>query len=120
MDDPTVMGRCRVMDHIPDTDVDEYARHHLHEVSVDGEAWFRVFECPRTQIRWIGDYPHSEMQGGGPLRLRTFTNVSRAVWSHLFFVRALMEGDADALAEASDLRFRLENRHPGTDPTRLT
>jgi hypothetical protein len=116
MNEPQIMCLCRVMDHIPDADATDYARIHLSELATDSEAWVTVYECPTTGIRWIGDYPHSEMQGGGPMRLRTFTSVSRSVWTQLFYVRVLMDGDVDAVAEASDLRLRLESRYPGTDP----
>lgn len=118
MDDPDVMCICRVMEQIPESDVPRYVRSHLTKVDSDPETWVETYECPRTGARWIGDYPHSEMHGGGPMRLRSFTRVSREVWTHLFYVRQLLDDDIDAIGKAGELRLLLERRYPGTDPVR--
>ncbi len=112
-----MMCVCRGMDQLPADQVQRYVEAHLTEMDRDPETWVIVYECPRTGVRWLGDFPHSQMHGGGPMRLRTFTTVSRAIWSHLFLVRQLLEDDPTAVSEASDLRLRLEVRYPGTDPT---
>ncbi|NLX06645.1 MAG: hypothetical protein GXY33_16025 [Phycisphaerae bacterium] len=48
----------------------EFARLHLNLIRVDVESWITEYVCPETGGRWIEDYPHSEMHGGGPPRLR--------------------------------------------------
>ncbi|MBV8985409.1 MAG: hypothetical protein JO248_13310 [Acidimicrobiia bacterium] len=94
----------------------EYAREHLVKRSQDVERWTEVYECPVTGVRWIADYPHAEMHGGGPMRLRTMTAVSREVWGALDYVAELLVDDPEARADASRLRHRLVVEFPGTDP----
>jgi hypothetical protein len=43
---------------------------HLVEQSRDESGWTRVLQCPATGAEWLEDYPFSELQGGGPTRLR--------------------------------------------------
>lgn len=47
-----------------------YAKEHLREVRTDSHLRETEFENPHTQERWILDYPHGELQGGGEPRLR--------------------------------------------------
>jgi hypothetical protein len=47
-----------------------YADDHLEKVAVDVRAWTASYRCPNTGRRWLLDYPESELQGGGPPRLR--------------------------------------------------
>lgn len=108
----------RVTEQIPEGDVRRYVRIHLEKVDFDSETWIETYQCRRTGTLWIGDYPHSEMHGGGPLRRRSFTRVSREVWTHLLYVRQLLADDIDAIGKAGELRLRLEGRYPGTDPVR--
>ena len=94
----------------------DYARDHLVRRSQDPERWTAIYECPVTSVRWIGDYPHAEMQGGGPLRLRTAAAVSREVWLALGYVPDLLPEDTGGNTEASGLRHRLVVAYPDTDP----
>ncbi|MGZ4544834.1 MAG: hypothetical protein ACXV5Q_02180 [Frankiaceae bacterium] len=43
---------------------------HLVEESRDETGWSRVLRCPTTAMQWLEDCPFSELQGGGPTRLR--------------------------------------------------
>jgi len=47
-----------------------YIENHLKKVRVDAINWTTEYVCPITGKRWIKDYPHSELQGGGEPRLR--------------------------------------------------
>jgi len=47
----------------------DYAQEHLKKLSVN-EKWQVLYECPETGIHWLEDYPHGELHGGGPPRLR--------------------------------------------------
>jgi hypothetical protein len=47
-----------------------YADEHLEEVSTDPVAWTVIYRCPVTGRVWLLDYPDSQLQGGGPPRLR--------------------------------------------------
>jgi len=47
-----------------------YAKNHLQKTFVDAENWLIEYVCPLTGKRWIMDYPHSELHGGGEPRLR--------------------------------------------------
>ena len=42
----------------------------LRKVKVNAQAWEVEYVDDATGQRWIMDYPHSELQGGGPPRLR--------------------------------------------------
>jgi hypothetical protein len=45
-------------------------QNHLKKVHVDAIDWITEYVCPITGRRWIKDYPHGELQGGGEPRLR--------------------------------------------------
>jgi len=47
-----------------------YAESHLRKTYVDAENWLIEYVCPLTEKRWIMDYPHGELHGGGAPRLR--------------------------------------------------
>jgi hypothetical protein len=49
---------------------DDYAREHLEELKVDLVEWTISYRCPETGRRWLRDFPHPELQAGGPPRLR--------------------------------------------------
>jgi hypothetical protein len=51
-----------------------YAKNHLQEVHVNGENWEIKYECPDTGSVWIMDFPHGELHGGGPPRLRNLSD----------------------------------------------
>lgn len=43
---------------------------HLKETGVDSTGWETRYLDPTTDEEWIGYFPYSEMQGGGPRYLR--------------------------------------------------
>jgi hypothetical protein len=47
-----------------------YARERLKEVRTDVQNWTTEYLDESTGERWLMDYPRSELQGGGPPRLR--------------------------------------------------
>jgi hypothetical protein len=52
----------------------DYAEAHLEEVEVDGVQWTITYRDPRDGSKWLMDYPHGELHGGGPPRLRRITH----------------------------------------------
>lgn len=42
----------------------------LKKIGVNGEKWEKYYLDEQTGEKWIEDYPQSELQGGGPPRLR--------------------------------------------------
>jgi Immunity protein 27 len=48
----------------------EYAQQRLKEVRVDPDKWEVEYVDERTGDKWLMDYPHAELQGGGSPRLR--------------------------------------------------
>ncbi len=48
----------------------EYAEKYLRKVRVDNRLWEIEYIDGATGQRWVMDYPQSELQGGGPPRLR--------------------------------------------------
>lgn len=48
----------------------DYARGHLQQISVDTVGWTTTYCCPESGHQWLMDYPHSEVHGGGPPKLR--------------------------------------------------
>jgi hypothetical protein len=48
----------------------EYANTRLRKVKIAPEKWETEYEDPSTGEKWLLDYPHSELQGGGEPRLR--------------------------------------------------
>lgn len=61
---------CTTTDELNGRTAEEYAQSHLKKLSVNGELWEILFECPITGIQWIEDFPQSEAHGGGPPRMR--------------------------------------------------
>lgn len=49
----------------------------LVEISVDGVNWTITYRDPKTDLQWIVDYPHGELQGGGPRRIRLISDGFR-------------------------------------------
>ena len=47
----------------------EYAQR-LRKLRVDPDTWHVEYVDDATGERWMMDYPQSELQGGGPPRLR--------------------------------------------------
>jgi hypothetical protein len=47
----------------------EFAKR-LRKVKTDVRTWEVEYIDDATGERWVLDYPHSELQGGGPPRLR--------------------------------------------------
>lgn len=50
-------------------EAEEFAKR-LNQVSVNVVKWEIRFIDPQTSAQWVMDFPHSEMHGGGPPRLR--------------------------------------------------
>lgn len=48
----------------------EFAKNFLKETRSNPIAWTVEYEDPLTEEVWVMDYPQSELQGGGPPRLR--------------------------------------------------
>jgi hypothetical protein len=48
----------------------QYASEHLFELEVDAVNWTVRYQCPATRRIWLCHYPHGELHGGGPPRLR--------------------------------------------------
>jgi len=48
----------------------EFAREFLAQIRVDAERWETWYRDQRDGAVWLMDYPSSELQGGGPPRLR--------------------------------------------------
>lgn len=61
---------CDAVYALTGNDADRYAREHLEELGVDVVNWTVSYKCPDTERRWLRDFPHAELQGGGPPRLR--------------------------------------------------
>jgi hypothetical protein len=63
----------------------EHFANQLRMVQRDGARWETEYEDPKTGERWLLDYPQSELQGGGEVRLR---RLSVAVDSNLELFRS--------------------------------
>ncbi len=61
---------CRLAREFWDEQAIGYADRHLDEVERREGGWEIVYQCPRTEIRWVLDRPLREEHGGGPARLR--------------------------------------------------
>jgi hypothetical protein len=61
---------CESIFELSGNEADQYADEHLEELAVDVVAWTVTYECPTKGLRWLRDYPQSELHGGGPPRLR--------------------------------------------------
>ena len=64
--------RCNELNEIDGWEADDYAKGHLNKIRVSN--WEIEFECPETGIQWIMDFPHGELQGGGPPHLKKVQN----------------------------------------------
>ncbi|MFZ5909212.1 MAG: Imm27 family immunity protein [Chloroflexota bacterium] len=62
--------KCREIDELNGRQAQDYAQDHLKKTRVDGQTWQIEYECPYTSVKFIMDFPESELQGGGPPRLR--------------------------------------------------
>ena len=62
--------RCDAVTELSGNEAIQYAREHLQQVRIDAARWETEYVCPLTRLRWIEDYPHSELHGGGAPRLR--------------------------------------------------
>jgi hypothetical protein len=62
--------QCKTTHVLEGNEAAAYADEHLVEVSVDSVNWTIDYVCPLTDIAWQKDYPHGELHGGGPPRLR--------------------------------------------------
>lgn len=62
--------QCETLVRLDGNEALQYAREHLREVRVDSVNRETHYLCPATGIAWQIDYPHSELPGGGPPRLR--------------------------------------------------
>jgi hypothetical protein len=60
--------QCNKLSKIEGRDAQIYAEQHLHEVRIGN--WEIEYECPDTGVHWLMDYPHGQLQGGGPSRLQ--------------------------------------------------
>ena len=59
----------------------EYANTRLRKVKIAPEKWETEYENPSTGEKWLLDYPHSELQGGGEPRLRKLKHaVQPGAW----------------------------------------
>jgi hypothetical protein len=47
-----------------------FAEANLEKIEVDVVQWTTTYRDPRDGSEWLMDYPHSELHGGGPPRLR--------------------------------------------------
>jgi hypothetical protein len=48
----------------------DFAEQYLRKLKPNPQTWDTEYEDPRTGAKWVMDYPHSEVQGGGSPRLR--------------------------------------------------
>jgi len=62
--------RCADLQQLWDEEAKAYIDEHLEEVEVRAAGWEVVYRCPITGRQWLEDYPHGELHGGGPMRLR--------------------------------------------------
>jgi hypothetical protein len=57
-------------DELHGNEAKDFARRFLEQVRVDAARWETWYRDPRDGTIWLMDYPSSELQGGGPPRLR--------------------------------------------------
>ncbi len=55
------------------SEIDDFIKNHLRLVRIDKTTWEKFYEDMITHEIWVVDYPQSELQGGGPPRLRLMT-----------------------------------------------
>jgi hypothetical protein len=51
-------------------DAVDFAERHLRKIQSNPQTWEIEYEDPTTGEKWVMDYPHSEVHGGGSPRLR--------------------------------------------------
>lgn len=90
----------------------EYATKHLDQVRKDGSGWFAMFHCPSSDIYWVQDYPHSELHGGGPSRLRRLDVVALEAKTCLSLMRMALQDDSEAALAINDALRAIESRVP--------
>jgi hypothetical protein len=61
---------CNSIDILKGAEAQEYANEHLVEVEADSTQWKIEYVCPKTDQKFIMEYPQSEYHGGGPPLLR--------------------------------------------------
>jgi hypothetical protein len=62
--------KCRETTEFWDEEAKHYAEDHLEQIEIRADGWEVVYRCPTTGQKWLEEYPRSEEQGGGPVRLR--------------------------------------------------
>ncbi|MCP4140577.1 MAG: hypothetical protein GY755_09860 [Chloroflexi bacterium] len=68
--DSKMKCQCQHVTELNGVEAQKYAREHLEKIHVDGETWEIEYLCSETNTHLIMDFPQSELQGGGPPRLR--------------------------------------------------
>ena len=58
---------------------DEYAGEHLEELDVYLVNWTVHYRCPETGVLWLRDFPHPELQAGGPPRMRQLDDAGEPI-----------------------------------------
>ena len=66
----SVECRCGPSLALGGSDAEAYAQDHLLKRFVNEREWLKGFVCPDSGQLWLMDFPESELQGGGPPRLR--------------------------------------------------
>jgi hypothetical protein len=61
--------RCREITQLTYNEAKHYADEHLDQIDIDVSGWIAHYRCPETGAEWLADWPHSELHGGGPMRL---------------------------------------------------
>lgn len=56
--------------------IDALISNELTEVAVSDNGWRKLFRHRKTGCFWELSYPHSELPGGGPRRLRELVSAS--------------------------------------------
>jgi hypothetical protein len=57
-------------DELEGVEAQDFARGHLLEAWVNAIWWTTGYTCADSGHHWLMDFPHGELQGGGPPRLR--------------------------------------------------
>jgi hypothetical protein len=66
--------QCKDAEEIDGWEAEDYASNHLRKARVGN--WEIEYKCPDTGFHWLMDYPHGELQGGGPPRLRRLPTLA--------------------------------------------
>ena len=67
------MCKCKDREQYEGATAIEYTRKYLTMLEADSTTWVIEYVCRDCGTRWTEDYPHSELHGGGPPRLRKST-----------------------------------------------